>query len=77
MTQAWSRIEAAPLGWLLVSWIVAGNDCARALTGIGENVSRADFFKMETCLLKNWVSYTHGNSLDLKKRAFSTTEKYF
>jgi hypothetical protein len=24
MTQAWSRIEAAPLGWLLVSRIVAG-----------------------------------------------------
>jgi hypothetical protein len=28
-------IEAAPLGRLLVSWIVTGNDRARALTSIG------------------------------------------
>ena len=27
-------MEAAPLGWLLVSRIVAGNDRARALTGM-------------------------------------------
>ena len=35
-------IEAAPLEWLLVPRIVAGNDRARALTG-GENVSRGYF----------------------------------
>src|SRR5271170_1954677 len=66
MTRVWSRIEAASLGWLLVSRIVTGNDCARALTGIGKNVSQVDFSKMETCLLKNWVSYTHDKPLDLK-----------
>jgi hypothetical protein len=34
MTQAWSRIEAAPLGWLLVFWIVAGMIAREHLTGI-------------------------------------------
>jgi hypothetical protein len=59
-------IEAAPLGWLLVSRIVAGNDRGRALTGIRRECLTSVFLKIGTRLLENWVSYTHVNPIDLK-----------
>jgi hypothetical protein len=47
MTQTRSRIEAAPLGWLLVCRIVAGMIARLRLPASGENVSRTYFSASE------------------------------